>query len=562
MITALMKPCTLKLHLLEDVIILRPPEYPTPENYQGPPLGKDGIVRGLVEVYVPKRRNIEAIEVRLTGVQTVASLDDNGRMMQDLWEETVFLDSSLVFNSEMDQPKTKANEFVGRFESIRCNPADGTLELRKDLVTSKRCELSCKKRKVPFILEEGLHCFEFAFLIPSDSPPYERSRFGRVRYHIEARILGTGNGFGRNDLRDKREIFPGVNMSPDNGLTPLNLIYQGFNPHLGIFSVTCTSVNISVGGVIDFELSFPNAAPDLIVYQIQIYLESSVELRMRKREKKVLPCGKHLLFSKGRLPPKDDEGVSRPDKAVNGEYIKDVGGPNSTTTTTVRGTVRLPNDNVIRASTPLASKSGIRMSHSLVVAIKHSREACNSAALIEDEDLPTRDGRKVKDFLIRQPITVPSCCTAFTALHSLPAYSKEDPQLLKDSRSGGGAGSGRGKRSVAAAAAASSNLANSSLDKLHPSLPWLSKDGSSKNGWRGTCHERCVCGMSFEELVKDHSNLASDQRNGSEISGPGSLTHNSTVTTTTNSSSFTRLTGATTLDGIDTGIFIKGHQPG
>ena len=41
-------------------------------------------------------------------------------------------------------------------------------------------------------LSKGVHMFEFAFIVPADSPPYDRSPFGKVRYMVKVTALGAG----------------------------------------------------------------------------------------------------------------------------------------------------------------------------------------------------------------------------------------------------------------------------------------------------------------------------------------------------------------------------------
>ena len=98
----------------------------------------------------------------------------------------------------------------------------------------------------PTDLDKGVHGFEFAFIIPADSPEYTRSPFGRVRYIIKATAYGAGRA--RSNIESWRDCFPVANPSSDGGPTPLTVLYNDLHPTVGLLSVACTSQNISVGG--------------------------------------------------------------------------------------------------------------------------------------------------------------------------------------------------------------------------------------------------------------------------------------------------------------------------
>ena len=94
--------------------------------------------------------------------------------------------------------------------------------------------------------------FEFAFIIPADSPPYERSPFGRVRYVIKATAIGAGRA--KSNAETYRDIFPVVIPAPDQGLTPMTVLYNDIHPTVGLLSIACTSGSISVGGIFNVDI--------------------------------------------------------------------------------------------------------------------------------------------------------------------------------------------------------------------------------------------------------------------------------------------------------------------
>ncbi|SNX81789.1 uncharacterized protein MEPE_00494 [Melanopsichium pennsylvanicum] len=267
-------------------------------------------------------------------------------------------------------------------------------------------------------LQKGVHGFEFAFIIPCDAPPYERSPFGRVRYIIKATAIGAGRA--RSNLECWRDLYPMVNPSPDSGSTPLTVLYNDLHPTVGLVSVACTSNNISVGGVFNIDVNSPTPPDDLIVYLVRVSLETTIELTTKRKGKQTVPVQRHKLFEKGWVPPKNNDGSHGDGRKTDG-FVRNSGTDDAWT---VQGIARMPDDNNIRASTVAASKAAIRFSHIIVVEIVHSRRPAGSRACTPEEEAKER---RLKVFALRQPVLIPSCCCAYDAV-TLPAYSADpDP---------------------------------------------------------------------------------------------------------------------------------------
>uniref|UniRef100_V5EHK6 Cyclin binding protein n=1 Tax=Kalmanozyma brasiliensis (strain GHG001) TaxID=1365824 RepID=V5EHK6_KALBG len=262
-------------------------------------------------------------------------------------------------------------------------------------------------------LTKGVHGFEFAFIIPCDAPPYERSPFGRVRYIIKATAIGAGRA--KSNVECWRDLYPMVNPSPDSGPTPLTVLYNDMHPTVGLVSIACTSNNISVGGVFNIDVNSPNPPSDLIVYLVRVSLEITIELTTKRKGKQTVPVQRHKLFEKGWVPPKNNDGSHGDGKKTDG-FVRNCGREDAWT---VQGIARMPDDNHVRASTVAASKAAIRFSHVLVVEIVHSRKPPGSTARTPEEEARER---RLKVFALRQPVLVPSCCCAYDAV-TLPAYS-------------------------------------------------------------------------------------------------------------------------------------------
>jgi len=305
-------------------------------------------------------------------------------------------------------------------------------------------------------LEKGVHMFEFAFIIPADAPPYDRSPFGKVRYTVKVAALGAGRA--RGHVEEWRDFFPMVNPAPDGGVTPLTVLFNDMHDTVGMLSVACTSNNISVGGLFNIDIHSPSAPPDLLVYMVRISLHTTIELFTKRKGRQVTPVQKRKLFEKGCVAPQDKVLSEEADRLPG--YIHYAG---STSAWTVQGVARIPDDNAIRPSTMPGTRSPLRFHHVLVVEVVHSRT---------DPHVPdalTPEGRrKLKVFTLRQSIVIPSCCCALDAV-TLPAYS------------------------------ASPTTA--------PSVPQLKHlTGTTweqivmANQDRGESHNMCVCGMSLADL--------------------------------------------------------------
>ncbi|AXA48988.1 uncharacterized protein MRET_1277 [Malassezia restricta] len=304
-------------------------------------------------------------------------------------------------------------------------------------------------------LSKGVHMFEFAFIVPADSPPYDRSPFGKVRYMVKVTALGAGRA--RSNVEEWRDFFPMVNPAPDGGVTPLTVLFNDVHPTMGLLSVACTSNNISVGGLFNIDIHSPSPPPDLIVYMARVSLHTTIEVTTRRRGRQVSPVQKRRLFEKG-IVAHEKSNLDDIDHMPG--YIRYAGDDSAWT---VQGVARIPDDNAIRPSTMSGTRSPLRFHHTLVVEVVHSRS--NPSV----PDALTPEGRrKIKVFTLRQGVIIPSCCCALDAV-TLPAYSP------------------------------SSNSA--------PNVPQLKHlTGSTweqivmANQDRGESHNMCVCGMSLADL--------------------------------------------------------------
>lgn len=305
-------------------------------------------------------------------------------------------------------------------------------------------------------LSKGVHMFEFAFIIPADAPPYDRSPFGKVRYSVKVTALGAGRA--RSNVEEWRDFFPMVNPAPDGGVTPLTVLSNDVHPTVGLLSVACTSNNISVGGLFNIDIHSPSPPPDLIVYMVRVSLHTTIEVTTRRKGRQVTPVQKRRLFEKGVVASQEKASLDEIDTLPG--YIRYAGDDSAWT---VQGVARIPDDNAIRPSTMSGTRSPLRFHHTLVVEVVHSR---NNPSV---PDALTPEGRrKIKVFTLRQAVVIPSCCCALDAV-TLPAYS-------------------------------SSSQSTPNVPQLKHLTGTTWEQIVMANQDRGESHNMCVCGMSLAAL--------------------------------------------------------------
>lgn len=401
---------------------------------------------------------------------------------------------------------SSANETIPA-RSVTLSPSRGLSRRHREESRSRLAGLGRKNIRAPSVdtgsgrfnadhaepsglnLNKGIHGFEFAFILPSDSPPYERSPFGRVRYVVKATAFGAGRA--KSNIEAWRDMFPVVNPSSDGGPMPLTVLYNDIHSTVGLLSIACTSNNISVGGIFNVDIFSPTPPPDLIVYLVRVSVETTTELRTRKKGKQYVPTQRHKLFEKGWVPPRPNDPHGHGDGKPSEGIIRDPTRPGSRPDDawTVQGIARMPNDNIVRSTTSQGTKASIRFSHQLLVEVVHSREP---------ED-PSQE-RKLKVFALRQAITLPSCCVAYDAV-TLPPYSLNDDNersavMPYDVGQHGGSISHASHHAV---------HGDSSHDASSSAHERRRIDTAARV--HGPDHEFCVCGQSFADLSERERRL-------------------------------------------------------
>lgn len=255
--------------------------------------------------------------------------------------------------------------------------------------------------------------------------------------------------------------------SIESPTTPMSVMYHDLHETVGLLSIACTSNNISVGGVFNIDVHSPMAPPDLAVYMVRVSLETQVELHTVKKGKQYVGPLKHRLFEKGFIPK------SPADMHESGAKERIIRWCGNDDAWSVQGIARVPDDNVIRPTTLPGSRGDIRFSHQLAVEIIHSRDPLH-------DGLPADSDRSLKAFTLRQPVVIPSCCVAYSAV-TLPRYEEKESASSKK---------------------VSTYRVPDALAPPEESPFTIAVSPRNPSG-----HEFCVCGMSLADLEAQEHNI-------------------------------------------------------
>lgn len=279
------QPCEVSLHLYSSEIFLHPPR----PNSELP--GDDKTLRGLVEIRVPSERTIQAVKVTLQGHQTLAIPERiaDSPIIQTRYEDKVLLEKVVEIANESRPILSRSSSFKGK----------GKEKERTDgLPLSELVEVH------GIHLEKGTHGFEFAFIIPASSPPFERGRYGRVRYTLTASALGAGRG--KANVTVSREILIILNVNADGGPVPLDIQYHDYHEALGAMSVSLTSASLTVGGAATLSIYHPSPPFGLSVHVVRVFVEQTIELYSDVRQAWMkLPAEKLRIWERGFMPYKE-----------------------------------------------------------------------------------------------------------------------------------------------------------------------------------------------------------------------------------------------------------------
>ncbi|SCV74378.1 BQ2448_6810 [Microbotryum intermedium] len=377
---------TLEVHLAEDLLFLHPA---APDE-----ISDDPVVQGTVTLYLPKKRNLTHLAVKLTGRQDIS------------WGDSVPYESSITLNKEV-QLLAKGQELV---------------------------------------LGKGYHKFEFEFLVPSSTPTSERSVFGRVRYTIVAKAKGIGQLNGDISSHEKL-LFLAANpggAGPSKPPPPLDHRHEGLVDDLGLYTMACQSTYTMVGGLIllRFELVAPPS--HVVLYAIKVKINQYFHLISPSDPNKTSepPVDvKTVMHLDGTRSP----NFGKVEKAVLASYAAARNDPTKASSPLkvlqpgqgykIHHLARFPNDTVLRPSTPTWSNASIRVRHGLALEVTYrvlSADEVRDGQLVNKvKERDDKGKEKIKDrkkLVVSKPFEIFSCMCFVDSL-SLPAYTRVDPNL-------------------------------------------------------------------------------------------------------------------------------------
>lgn len=320
-----------------------------------------------VTLYLPQARTIRHLSVQVLGLQDIG------------WGDNRAIESSIVLNRE-----------VTLLDSLSSNSADDDDDFHK--------------------LEKGEHTWEFILVIPSSTPTYERSRWGRVRHRVSARAKGLGV-FGGDIVTEERDLFLKVDVGVVSaGIAARRLTLPrpqpggavsgpppGFHARIegridttSPFGIELQSKHLmvsffdslrppladpprpgQVGGLLLFRFHLlPLADLPLIIASIDLNIRQQFTLqspddstRTRNPPADIL----RLAILDGDYPPNEgDLQTDKPALAVNRKNLWSSEGGGELK---FKHLARLPKDNVLRPSTFPGTKAFIKLKHTAEVEI-------------------------------------------------------------------------------------------------------------------------------------------------------------------------------------------------
>ncbi|KZV94419.1 hypothetical protein EXIGLDRAFT_835018 [Exidia glandulosa HHB12029] len=265
------------------------------------------------------------------------------------------------------------------------------------ILNTWECDIS-----VPPTLEKGEHSFAWSLRVPRSSAPYERCAFGRVYYKLLAVATVVAPSHSKPDTL-KDDVFLEVVISPsaagDTGV--LSERIEGFHPDVGPYLFSLASQHLTVGGVMHFSLTLASVPNTLRVQAIGAHIMQSYTLQSHATPGRsgVPPAHKRMVFYLDHRTPLWQEGDSldakkRPPTVLTGGQT--VPGAmaqlEAGETLAVSHVARLPDDDLLRASTHTGTRAPIRISHRIVLELTFS----------------TSDGA-AKILRAERPLTILSC---------------------------------------------------------------------------------------------------------------------------------------------------------
>ncbi|CAD6886110.1 unnamed protein product [Tilletia laevis] len=334
------QPCSLCLHFAsQDVLVYPAPHEDLPNDpaRQPPPPGPDTTLSGVVEVFSPTDRTISAIRIVLRSSQTLAIPD----VSPSAPPGAVRFEDASTFSRTIEVTAEHGSGNHNTKQLSRASKSASVLTVAEaqaqasasgpSSTSSASGHSDSASGTVGIYLPRGSSYFSFTFILPATLAPTHRSKNGRLRYACTA--IAIGGGRARSNISSPaREIFVIALPQPESlasaGQTratlinqaegfnapgmpapiPLDVQFHDFHDSLGIFSVSLTSLSLTVGSIATLSVYHPSPPPFLNVHLIRVTIEQTAEVYNRLRRGWMrFPVEKYRLWEAGFIPFKKEE---------------------------------------------------------------------------------------------------------------------------------------------------------------------------------------------------------------------------------------------------------------
>lgn len=318
---------TIDLPNTHNVITFKPPSTPqfsrTTPNYRTQDPTE---LRGSLELYLPSKRQVKSIKV---GLKNVEEIIINGKPTR-----------RLVLNEEL---LISVNE----------------------------------------LMHQGVHKYEFSFILDTRTPTYERHSRGGTLQYLEA-LVEFDEIFSKSLLHKMPLIFVG-HPNSEGSFIPFEHIHQDYVEDIGPLEVSFKTQHLTIAGYILIEIYLPSPVPGLEIRGVKVSLEQHTTIHDEEKVIEKLPVNVNVLLDEG---GKTDCIIRAPehDSVIEGRYF-----------------VRLPKDDDCRPSTLDWSLARLRQAHFLVVDMLYKRE-------------------KLKMATVKIPLVLPQCLLSADSI-ALPTYT-------------------------------------------------------------------------------------------------------------------------------------------
>ncbi|KAF8311386.1 hypothetical protein DL93DRAFT_2169088 [Clavulina sp. PMI_390] len=143
-------------------------------------------------------------------------------------------------------------------------------------------EVQLQSSKDERLYEKGEHVFSFALIVPSSSPTFDRSSYGRIIHTVNAVAFGEGLTGGSN-IEASVPVYLVANPAPIGETSDLNVRVEGFREELGPYSMATAAQHLTVGGLLHFDVLLASVPVRTQIVSVSATLLAHYTLRSIKR---------------------------------------------------------------------------------------------------------------------------------------------------------------------------------------------------------------------------------------------------------------------------------------